>query len=139
MAPFLLRPTHINYFSFYDLNYESLLDVVSKTNSTHLIGHSPKDILNPHSPRVVNNRTVHPHPTRRDVTVHMNAMMSIHISNSNGSHTIIFHIIQTFMLTHQLAYINILFLIHISSHSIQSITCKQNTWTTFSPNINPDF
>ena len=35
-APFLLRPTHINFFSFYDLNYESLLDVVLKTNSTHI-------------------------------------------------------------------------------------------------------
>ena len=27
-TPFLVCPTHINYFSFYDLNYESLLDVV---------------------------------------------------------------------------------------------------------------
>ena len=35
-APFLLRPTHINYFSFYDLNFESLSDVVPKTNSTHI-------------------------------------------------------------------------------------------------------
>ena len=35
-TPFLLRPTHINYFSFYDLNYESLLDVVPKTYSTHI-------------------------------------------------------------------------------------------------------
>ena len=35
-APFLLHPTHINYFSFYDLNYESLLGVVQKTNSTHI-------------------------------------------------------------------------------------------------------
>ena len=35
-TPFLLRLTHINYFSFYDLNYESLLDVVPKTNSTHI-------------------------------------------------------------------------------------------------------
>ena len=34
-TPFLLRPTHINYFSFPDLNYESSLDVVPKTNSTH--------------------------------------------------------------------------------------------------------
>ena len=33
--PFLLRLTHINYFSFPDLNYESSLDVVPKTNSTH--------------------------------------------------------------------------------------------------------
>ena len=30
-----LCPTHINYFSFSDLNYESPLDVVSRTNSTH--------------------------------------------------------------------------------------------------------
>ena len=49
----------------------------------------------------------------------MNAMMPIHISNSNGSYTIIFHIIQTIMLTHQLACMNISFSIHISSHSIQ--------------------
>ena len=37
----------------------------------------------------------------------MNAMMPIHKSNSNGSCTIIFHIIQTFILTHQLECINI--------------------------------
>ena len=35
-TPFLLRPTHNNCFSFYDLNYESLLDIVPKTNSTHI-------------------------------------------------------------------------------------------------------
>ena len=80
----------------------SFLDVVSKTNST-----------------------LHPHPTQRDVTVHMNAMMPIHISNSNGSHTIIFRIIQTIMLTHQLACINI---------SFQAIQLKQNTWTNFQSN-----
>ena len=34
-APFLLCPTHINFSSFPDLNYESSLDVVLKTNSTH--------------------------------------------------------------------------------------------------------
>ena len=34
-TPFLLNPTHINYLSFPDLNYESSLDVVPKTNSTH--------------------------------------------------------------------------------------------------------
>ena len=39
------------------------------------LGRSPKDKLNPHSPRVVNDRTVHPHPTRRDVTVHTHAIM----------------------------------------------------------------
>ena len=87
----------------------------------------------------MNNHTMHPHLTRRDVTVHMNSMMPIHISNSNGSYTIIFHIIQTIMLTHLLTYSNISFSIHISSHSIQAITCKQNTWTNFSPTINPDF
>ena len=87
----------------------------------------------------MNNHTMHPHPTRHDVTVHMNAMMPIHISNSNGSYTIIFHIIQTIMLTHQLTCINISFSIHISSHPMQAITCKQNTWTNFSPTINPNF
>ena len=35
-VPFLLHQTHTNYFSFYDLNYESLLDVVPKTNSIHI-------------------------------------------------------------------------------------------------------
>ena len=34
-APFLLCPTHFNYSSFFDLDYESSLDVVPKTNSTH--------------------------------------------------------------------------------------------------------
>ena len=34
-APFLLCLTHINYSSFPDLNYESSLDVVPKTNPTH--------------------------------------------------------------------------------------------------------
>ena len=34
-TPFLLRPTRIDYFSFSDLNFESSLDVVSKTNPTH--------------------------------------------------------------------------------------------------------
>ena len=68
----------------------------------------------------MNNHTVHPHPTQRDITVHMNAMMLIHISNSNGSYTIIFHIIQTVTLTLQLACINISFSMHISSHSIQA-------------------
>ena len=33
---FLLRPTHINNFLFYDLNYESLMEVVPKTYSTHI-------------------------------------------------------------------------------------------------------
>ena len=88
---------------------------------------------------MVNNHTVHPYPTRLDVTVHMNAMMPIHIFNFNGSYTIMFHIIQTIILTHQLACINISFCIHISSHSIQTITCKQNTWTNFNPIINLDF
>ena len=34
-APFLLCPTHFNYSSFPDSNYESSLDVVPKINSTH--------------------------------------------------------------------------------------------------------
>ena len=34
-APFLLCPTHFNYSSFPVSNYESSLDVVPKTNSTH--------------------------------------------------------------------------------------------------------
>ena len=35
MTPFLLCPTHFNYSSFPVPNYESSLDVVPKTNSTH--------------------------------------------------------------------------------------------------------
>ena len=119
MTPFLLRPTHLNSTSLYDLSHESF------------IGRRPKHELITRSLRMVNNHTVHSHPTRRDVTVHMNAMMPIHISNSNGSYTIIFHIIQTIMLRHQLACFNISFPIHISSHSIQVITCKENTWKNF--------
>ena len=111
---------HINSTSLYDLSHESV------------IGRRPKHELITRSPRMVNNHTVHSHPTRRNVIVHMNAMMPIHISNSNGSYTIIFHIIQTIMLRHQLACVNISFPIHISSHSIQAITYKQNTWTNFS-------
>ena len=34
--------------------------------------------LTTHSPRMVNNNTMHPHPTRRDVTVHMKCMMQMH-------------------------------------------------------------
>ena len=34
-TPFLLCPTHFNYSSFPDSNYESLLDVIPKTNSIH--------------------------------------------------------------------------------------------------------
>ena len=34
-TPFLLCPTHFNYSSFPDSNYESSLDVVLKANSTH--------------------------------------------------------------------------------------------------------
>ena len=66
--------------------------------------------------------------------------MPIHISNSNGSCTIIFHIIQTFMLTHQLACINISysnthfkpfnssnnsFVLHTSFMLLMSNNCKQ--------------
>ena len=79
-------------------------------NNVSFIGRRPKYELITHSPRMVNNHTVHPHPTQRDVTVHMNAMMPIHIFNSNDSYTIIFHIILTIMLTHQ-------FSMHQQSHS----------------------
>ena len=68
-TPFLLRPTHIIIISLYDLNHKSF------------IGRHPKYELITHSPRMVNNPSVHPHPTRRDVTVHMNAMLPIHIIN----------------------------------------------------------
>ena len=34
-APFLLCPTHINFSSFPDSNYESSFDVILKTNSIH--------------------------------------------------------------------------------------------------------
>ena len=114
LHPFQERPTHINYFSFYNLNSESLLDLVPKTNSTHI--HQEWGI------------TVHPHPTQRDVTVHMNAMMPIHIINSYGSYTIIFHIIQPLMLTHQFSMHQ-----HVIFHTIHAIQFKQIHMDTFGP------
>ena len=80
MTPFLLRLTYLNFISLYDLNHESF------------IGCRPKHELIIHSPRMVNTHTMHSHPTRRDVHVHMNMIMPIHIFHS---YTIIFHIIQT--------------------------------------------
>ena len=140
-APFFLHPTHINYFSFYDLNYESLLDVVLKTNSTHI----DQEWWTTFS--CIHTRL------EGDVTVQMNAIMSIHISNSNGSYTIIFHIIQNNHVNTSIS-INMSFSIHISSHSIQAITvlstthlscssCQATTYKqfhmdNFGPKSNPD-
>ena len=50
------------------------------------IGRSPKDKINPHSLRVVDDHTVHPHPTRRDVTVHANAIMPYCDTHSRVHH-----------------------------------------------------
>ena len=83
LHPFQECPTHINYFSFYNLNYESLLDVVLKTTNHMLFILSNNIKISSHG--LINNLI------------------------SNGSHTIIFHIIKKFMLTHQLACINISF------------------------------
>ena len=71
---------------------------------------------------------MHPHPTRRDVTMHMNAMMPIHIINSYGSYTIIFHIIQPLMLTHQFNMHQ-----HIIFHTIHAIQFKQIHTDIFGP------
>ena len=71
-TPFLLHPTHLNSTSLYDLSHGSFIGRFIQNTS------SPQ-------PRMVNNHTVHSHPARRDVTLHMNAMMPIHISNSNDS------------------------------------------------------
>ena len=38
----------------------------------------PISELTTHSLRMGNNSTMHPHPTRRDVTVHMKCMMPMH-------------------------------------------------------------
>ena len=64
--------------------------------------------LTTHSSRMANNSTMHPHPTRRDVIVHMNAIMPFHVYNIHDSWTIIFfyniiHIIKQFILIHQLS------------------------------------
>ena len=97
---------------------------------------------------MVNNHTVHPHPTQRDVTVdphptqrdvtvHMNGKMPIHKFNSNDSYTYIFYIIPTSCSHIKLACIN-----HShSSQIINAIHFKQQdastyTWTNFSPTTN---
>ena len=41
-------------------------------------GRCPISELTTYSPRMVNNSTMHPHPTRRNVTVHMKCMMPMH-------------------------------------------------------------
>ena len=76
----------------------------------------------------MNNHTVHPHPTRHDVVVHMNAMMPIHIINSYGSHTIIFHIIQPLMFTHQFSMHQ-----HVIFHTIHAIQFKPFHMDIFGP------
>ena len=52
---------HFEPLTFPDSNYESSLDVVLKTTQPTLT-------------KTVNDHTVHPHPTRHDVTVHANAI-----------------------------------------------------------------
>ena len=56
-APFLLRPTHINYISLYDLNHESFIGRRPKyeltTHSSTLIMH---DYTHVHTPMSCNDR-----------------------------------------------------------------------------------
>ena len=71
-------------------------------------GRCPISELTTHSPRMVNNSTIHSHPTQRDVTLHMNAIMPFHVYNIYDSWKIIFfyniiHIIKQSMLIHQLS------------------------------------
>ena len=62
-----------------------------------------------HSPRMANfAMTMHPHPTRHDVTVHMNAIMAFHVYGIHELQTIIFfyniiHFLKQSMLIHQLS------------------------------------
>ena len=63
VVPFLLCPTHIIYiYTTVSLDF----------------GRCPISELTTHSPRMENNSTMNPHPTRRDVTVHMKCMMPMH-------------------------------------------------------------
>ena len=62
-VPFLLRPTHINYISLYDLNRESF------------IGHCPKYELTTHSSTLMMDDHTHAHTP--------NMLMSLCICNAN--------------------------------------------------------
>ena len=62
-VPFLLRPTHINYISFYDLNRESF------------IGHRPKYELTTESSTLMMDDHIHAHTP--------NMLMSLCIYNAN--------------------------------------------------------
>ena len=56
---------------FLHLNTHDLLLLLCYTTVSLNFGRCPISELTTHSPRMVNNSTMHPHPTRRDVTVHM--------------------------------------------------------------------
>ena len=67
ICPILLHP-----------NTRDLLLLLFYTTMSLDFGRCPISELTIHSPRMVNNSTMHPHPTRRNVTVNMKCMMPMH-------------------------------------------------------------
>ena len=90
------------------LNTRSLPLLLFYTIVSLDFGRCPIFELSTHSSRIVNNSTMHPHPTRRNVTVNMNAIMPFHVYNIHDSWTTIFfyniiHIPKQSVLIHQLS------------------------------------
>ena len=67
ICPILLHP-----------NTRELLLLLFYPTASLNFGRCPISELTTHLPRMVKNSTMHTHPTRRDVTVHMKCMMSMH-------------------------------------------------------------
>ena len=81
-------------------------------------GRGPIFELNTHSPRMMNNSTMHPHPTRRDVTVHMNANMSFMLCHVTCIMRATCNIINTWII------IIFLHIIHIHQQSMLYISTQ---------------
>ena len=64
--------------SYFTQNIHDLFLLLFYTTVSFDFGRCPISELSTHSPRMVNNSTMHPHPTRCDVTVHIKCMMSMH-------------------------------------------------------------
>ena len=67
ICPFLFHP-----------NTRDLLLLLFYPTVSLNFGRCPISLLTTHSPRMMNNSTMHTHPTQRDVTVHMKCMMLMH-------------------------------------------------------------
>ena len=81
--------------------------------------------------------TVHPHPTPHDVTMHMNAIMLIHVYLIHNSRTIIFsyhiiHIIQTIHANASTPYF------HTTNHVFHYRNDTNNTHGQFQSKISPE-